>query len=462
MDWYEYYEGILCVNGGWLYKVAQVLTFTQYKTYTVRGPFIVRRKGGGKGRPALIEWRSLQQAFRERIIARYGDPEKQMVRNRLTRYLERDAEAEQYFSAFRLGNGDYLPADNKAQYAAEAAILNALHEMVGRLRGRLKTLGGGASGLWEKASALVNELDTVQWPHKLPRHARSLRRKLNMYKQHWYYALIHKNFCNKNSEKVNEDAKLWLIARWSDRVRRVATLSQLFEEYNEKACAAGWKLLCDEKTIYNFLYDEKITGLWYGHRHGELKAKERNLYQFSTRMPAVRDALWYGDGTRLNYFYRDARGKVKTCQVYEVMDAYSEVFLGYHISPTEDFAAQYAAYKMALQTAGHRPYQIGFDNQGGHKKLQAGKFLAEIARIAIRTQPYNAKSKTIESAFNRFQQRYLAQDWFFSGQNITARKASSRPNLEMIEANREHLPTLQRSRFSMRVGVRSGMKRPTP
>lgn len=443
VDWYEYYDGTLCVHGGWLYKSARVLTFTRYKSYTQRGPFIIRRKGGGRGRPALIEWRSLHESYRQAIISRYGDPEKQAVRNRLTRCLKRDAEAERYFNAFQLDNGDYLPVANKAQYTAEAAILNALHELVSRIRGRRKTLGGGTAGLWEKAVGMVRELDKAQWPHKLPTNARSLRRKLNHYKQYGYDALVHKNFCNKNSEKVNEDAKLWLVARWSDRVKRVATLSQLFEAYNEKAEQEGWKKLCDEKTIYNFLYDEKITGLWYGYRHGELKFRERNSYQFSTRMPAVRDALWYGDGTKLNYFYRDADGKVKTCQVYEVMDAYSEVLLGYHISPTEDFAAQYTAYKMALQVAGHRPYQIGVDNQGGHKKLEAGRFLDKIARIAIKTQPYNAKSKTIESVFNRFQQRYLAQDWFFSGQNITAKKASSRANLEMIEANREHLPTLE-------------------
>ena len=443
MDWCEHYEGILCVKGGWLYKVAEVFSYYQYKNYTQRGPFVVRRRGGGRGRPALIEWRSIPEDYRQQLIERYGNPEESRIPSLLEGYLEQDAAASKYYKAYRLDSGGGLPGAHIAQYSTEAAILNAVHQMVSQTRGRRHTLGGQAGGLWEKASELVNDLDRSRWPHKLPGQVRSLRRKLKSYQAGGYEGLIHKNFCNKNSEKVNEQAGLWLVARWSDRVRRAATLSQLFEEYNQRAAQQGWKKLENPKTLYNFLYDEKIIGLWYGYRHGELKAKERNLYQFSTKLPQLRDALWYGDGTKLNYFFLGEGGKVQTCQVYEVMDAYSEVLLGYHISPQEDFAAQYAAYKMALQYAGHRPYQIGCDNQGGHKKLESGNFLNKICKLAIKTQPYNGKSKTIESAFGRFQSKYLARDWFFTGQNITAKKTSSQANLEMIQVNKANLPSLE-------------------
>ena len=57
-------------------------------------------------------------------------------------------------------------------------------------------------------------------------------------------------------------------------------------------------------------------------------------------------------------------------------------------------------------------------------------------------QPYNGKSKTIESAFGRFQTQFLAQEWNYTGQNITATKVSSHPNMEFILANPDKLPTL--------------------
>jgi hypothetical protein len=98
---------------------------------------------------------------------------------------------------------------------------------------------------------------------------------------------------------------------------------------------------------------------------------------------------------------------------------------------------------MAVKIAGHRPYQIGFDNQGGHKKLKSGNFLSKLARISIKTQPYNGKSKTIESAFNRFQSQFLKQDWFFTGQNIQAKAIESKSNMENIMANKHNLPTLE-------------------
>jgi hypothetical protein len=134
---------------------------------------------------------------------------------------------------------------------------------------------------------------------------------------------------------------------------------------------------------------------------------------------------------------------MQTCQVYEVIDTFSEVLLGYHISKTEDYEAQYFAYKMAAKTSGHRPYQIGFDGQGGHKKLQSGEFLTKLARLSIKTQPYNGKSKTIESIFGRFQQQFLKRDWFFTGQNITTKLQESKANMEFILANQRELPSLE-------------------
>lgn len=135
--------------------------------------------------------------------------------------------------------------------------------------------------------------------------------------------------------------------------------------------------------------------------------------------------------------------------VYEVVDAYSEVLLGYYISDHENFEAQYNAYRMAVQVSGHKPYEIVHDNQGGHKRLEKEKgkkepgFFDLICHVHRPTAPYSGQSKTIESIFNRFQQQELNKDWRFTGMNITAKKESSRPNLEFVEANKDKLFTLE-------------------
>jgi hypothetical protein len=62
--------------------------------------------------------------------------------------------------------------------------------------------------------------------------------------------------------------------------------------------------------------------------------------------------------------------------------------------------------------------------------------------LAINTQPIHGRSKTIESIFGRFQSAYLHRDWFFTGQNVTAKKLESKANMEFILSNKANLPTL--------------------
>lgn len=438
---FEYHQNTLCVQSGWLIE-SDILSESNYKQLSFRNVLNVMRRAC-RYTPALVEFDSIPERFKKEIIEKVGDPYQTAKHIQFRDYLQQDAKAIEFFNNYTVPDGTALPEKNKQEYAANAAIFNAIDEIISNKLAKRKALGTTKTNIWQKLAGIISELPQHQWPHKLPKNARRLKEKFTTYKNEGYESLIHSGFCNKNSEKINDDAKMWLIARYADRIDKVANVLQLWNEYNARAKEEGWKRLKDEMTVYNFLNQEDIKPLWYGHRFGELKAKEKYTYFHKTKLPQMRDSLWYSDGTKLNYYYIDANGKMATCQVYEVMDAFSEVFLGYHISKTEDYEAQYYAYKMAAKTAGHRPYQIGFDGQGGHNKLKAGEFLTKMARLSIKTQPYNGKSKTIESAFGRFQQQFLKRDWFFTGQNITAKKDESRANMEFILANTASLPTLE-------------------
>lgn len=437
---FEYYNNKLCVQGGWLYGESAIMSQNNFRRLSRLYFNTIRR--ACKNTPALIEFESIPERFRKVIIDQFGDPYATTKHIQFKDYLEFDTKAADYFKNYTLDNGEALPERNIKEYIANSIILNAVQKLTTNAIARRKALGGNQSKVWHKIAEIIQDLPKHTYPHSLPKNVRRLKQKNKTYLIDGYLSLIHKGFCNKNSEKINDDAKYFILSRWADRVNKIATIAQLHEEYNELAAIEGWKLLKEKDTIYNYLNQEHIKNMWWGYRYGELKAKEKYTYHHSTKMPTMRDSLWYSDGTKLNYYYQDENGKTATCQVYEVMDAFSEVFLGYHISKTEDYEAQYFAYKMAAQTAGHKPYQIGFDNQGGHKKLEAGEFLTKIARLSIKTQPYNGKSKTIESAFGRFQQQFLKREWFFTGMNITTKKNESKANMEFILANKKNLPTL--------------------
>lgn len=268
-----------------------------------------------------------------------------------------------------------------------------------------------------------------------------LQEKVREYSRRGAICLISEKIGNGNTAKITEEGGNWLIARFASPVARLS-VRQLLTIYNDEAAGKGWKQIKSVRTIEMFLNRSDVKPLWYGARYGELKAKEKFVRQHKTILPSCRDVLWYSDGTKLNLYYRNEKGEIATCQVYEVMDAYSEVFLGYHVSQTEDYQAQYNAFKMAIKVAGYKPYELRFDNQGGHRKLVSGDFLKRLSHLAIRTAPYNGKSKTIESAFGRFQQGYL-RPWNSTGQNVTTKKIESKANVEFIEANKENLPSLK-------------------
>jgi hypothetical protein len=437
---FQYFNNILAVEIGVLCETG-ILSMPNLKLLRHRGKVNQLRRAC-KGVSGLLEYASLPERFRTVIEERFGDPRLTTKHNRFIDQLELDTKANEFFNAYTLDNGYPLPEKAKAEYISNAVVLNAIQEVINNRSARVHSLGGKISKIWDNLALIVSELPRHTYPHSLPLNVRRLKDKYFAYKKDGYQSLVHKGYCNKNSEKINDAAKPWLLARWADRVNRCATYKQLFGEYNKLAVENGWKKLTNPDTLKTYLNQEQLVHLWHGNRFGEKKSKEKFTLHISTKMPSMRDSLWYSDGTKLNLFYQDAEGKISTCQVYEVMDAFSEVFLGFHISQTENYEAQYGAYKMAVQVAGHRPYEIRYDNQGGHKKLETGNFLKTLAHLSIKAQPYNGKSKSIESAFGRFQQQYLKQYWFFTGQNITAKKDESKANLEFIQANKASLPTL--------------------
>ena len=465
----EYINNILCLRASWLFEEG-IMSESNYKMLAYRRKLRIMRRAC-LNTPALVAYESIPDKYKTAIKAKIGDPYKAAAKSTLAELIQPDEKAQKYYRTYTLESGEHLPADIQREYCTNAEILNALHIVITDRSASRKAIGGKLTSVWSKLADSVLNLDKTTFKHSLPENDRRLQDKYKKYigtnGERNYESLVHGNWCNNSSEKLTPEAKLWIISRWSSMINRVTTLEQLKNEYNLMSEAQGWKQLKTENTLYRFLHLPEIESLWYGSRYGELKFKEKFIYQQKTILPTMRDSLWYSDGTKLNYFYgyRDEqnRYKVGTTSVYVVMDVYSEKFLGYYISDTEDYIAQYNAYRMALQTSGFKPYQITFDNQGGHKKLQAGDFLSQLsARLSIPTKPYNGKSKTIESAFGRFQSQILKQDWFFTGQNITSKSDESRANMEFITANRHNLPSKDEVKevFKRRLNEWNNGKRP--
>lgn len=425
-----------------------------------RHPELRVSRAGGLGTRALIDYYRLRECYRQRYEERYGDPGELLRKSILQARLKvvTDNDARRFFERFTYekgGRNTNLSREAIEEYTVNASVLNRLIELIDDNRIYRKALNGPAQNLEATIGDVYEEMREA-YGHTLPGNMRRLSARIKTYRKEGYHSLLSGKIGNSNTTVITPEVGRYLVSlkRSSDPVY---TNQQIFDEYNRHAEKVNdrnrgkegfqeWKPLKSLQSLTQYLKRPDVEPLWYDAVHGELASHQRYSRKNQTQMPTMRDSLWYGDGTKLNLYYKewvDGKGwQARTMQVYEVIDAYSEVLLGYHISETEDYEAQYHAYRMAIQTSGHKPYELVHDNQGGHKKI--GGFLDKIAAAVHRpTAPYSGQSKTIESVFGRFQAQILHKDWRFTGQNITAKKSTSRPNLERIRANVDKLYTLE-------------------
>lgn len=442
----EYYNKALCMTYEELTSGDDpVIRGATLRQNVYRGNIQSAHRGGGEGGYALYIYSSFPEKYKQRWVERNGDPEEQMHKEMIRSKVQKDEDAEKFFENYRYDkNGENVPLPDivQTEYVRNASVLNTLLRDLNRLTSSTNKLNGGRRNLWEILLSTC-ELLREEYKHTLPGSVGRLKALMAKYRPNNYVILISGKYGNKNTLKIDEEAGRFLIALKRSRVP-VYTDMQIFEEYNRVAPDKEWKLLKSPRSLREWLNSPRIEPLWYDAVYGEMKAHQRYGRKHKTELPFRRDSLWYGDGTKLNLYYKDENGNVRTTQVYEVIDAYSEVFLGFHISDHEDNEAQYHSYRMALQVSRHKPYELVHDNQGGHKKLErvSGGILSKISHIHRPTAPNNPQSKTIEAIFGRFQSQVLHKDWRFTGQNITTKKESSRPNLEFIEANKDQLYTL--------------------
>lgn len=441
----EYFNKILCVTFDELAGGDNpVIAGSTLMKNVQRGNVQCARQGKGEGNYALYVYASLPVKYRMKFEEKYGKPADVLKQQELKDWVREDGKAREFFEVFEYDlNGVQTRLSQKLidEYTSNATVLGLLWQKMNELTATTHALGGGRrSDLWDIIFAQSEKLREVT-KHTLPKNLSRLKEKMSQFKKDGYGTLISGKIGNKNTLKITEEASRRLIALKRSRVP-VLTDSQIFETFNAEAEGKGWKPLKSIRSLKTWLDSAAIEPLWHDAVYGEMSAHQKFDRRHKTQLPTMRDALWYGDGTKLNLYYRDDDGKVRTTSVYEVIDAATETFLGFHISDNEDYEAQYMSYRMAIQVSGHKPYEIVHDNQGGHKKLQNQQFFDKLCHIHRTTAPYNGASKTIESVFGRFQQQVLHKDWRFTGQNIKAKKANSRANLEFIEANKDKLYTL--------------------
>lgn len=434
----EMYGKIRCVTFPELVSQGGILSISNYKKKVREGKLRVIRPGKGAGSCALIDYQSLPELIRQAYDKLYPNALEDMKEQFMSHTIKSDTRAIEFYKTYE----PRISIERQAEYVLNAEVMNEMMRVEKETEAMHKKCGYTRKSIvWEAVLGTCEKL-REQYGHTLPVNAARLREKFNAYKRLEYVALVNRNTGNQAARIIlPEEARLLLKLRRSIVPRY--TEAQIFDEYNRQAAMRELNTIKSLTTVKNYLNDPAVMPMWYAAVYGMQKWKAKYTSLLKTGLPQMRDSLWYGDGTKLNLYYKNEQGKMCTTNVYEVMDVYSETLLGYDIAPTETFDCQYRAYRMAIETAGNRPYEIVTDNQGGHSKLAAQGFFQKLTILHKPTMPYNGNSKTIENAFYRFQAQVLHKIWHFTGQNVNTKKLNSKPNIEFIEQNAYALPTLE-------------------
>jgi hypothetical protein len=274
----------------------------------------------------------------------------------------------------------------------------------------------------------------------LPSHPNALRRKVREYREKGPICVVPVGkFGNQNTVKISEEQRNYLISLYSGHQKPSMELVAML--YNKHAESVGWPRIAPSTVRYTFRPGTELRQIAEFHRDPQIH-KQKYLHSISTKKASKRNLLWESDGTKLNLFYRDEKGKVRAdLEIYLVADSASEMILGYHFSHSEDHATVYAAYRMAINRAGVRPDQVLFDNGGAHNAKVTKEFISRIAHNSFQTRPYNGQSKTIEKTIGMWQDQVLRLQPSFTGMNITAKADDSRANMAWLKDNPDQIPT---------------------
>ena len=357
----EMYGKNICVSCRELVE-SGIISKPTYDKYVNQGKLTVARRGA-RNREALVYYDTMYPPVRVAYDTKNPEAKEHLQEQLRKRQsfpmnirLKSDDKAVEFYKT-------YIPKisiERQKEYVLNAKVMNAMIVQETGLRNKHSEHGYTHKRLVRNTVISLCEELRRSFNHTLPKSESRLMEKFEDYKKRSYVALVSGTTGNQSARKIGPREGRILL-----RLRRskfpVYTDMQIFDEFNRIVTERNARATREEdklkpvespQTVINYLYKTGIKLWWYGVVHGEIAFKNEFMPQFDTKLPQMPNTLWYGDGTKLNLYYKDYDKKNKrmvarTIDVYEVMDACSEVFLGYSFG-AENFLTQYEAYRMAL------------------------------------------------------------------------------------------------------------------
>lgn len=449
----EYYNNILCASSKQLVKSDENPNgFTSYsnlhKMCKRSGKLTVVRPGKGKDNVLLIDFSSLPTEWQTKLKELHPSPEKQAEAKPFKDRIVIDEKAKDFFRDYTV-EGEYLPERLQKEYTHNASILNAVKEIYQKLVDIRSRNGKPIRNFWKKTAEAI-EVIKSEFTHTLPKNDRSFQRVYNEYIKEGYVSLISGRVGNKNSEKITGEILEWLTTEMANGRQSIDMIAM---RYPAIAREKNWEINITPMAFRKRVSQPEIAQMIALKRHGRKGFRKLFGHTFKLKKAQYANDIWVSDGTALSWYYKvPVYGKKGTllhykpamATTYVVMDACSRKFLGWSTKEginKENFEMQLEAYRMALRNAGAKPYQLLFDNQGGHKNTESREFYSKLAHVYFPTRAHRPSGKPVEQGFKDFQTLKLSEFPFWSGFGRPSHSnLNYAPNMEDIEKNVDTLP----------------------
>ncbi len=267
---------------------------------------------------------------------------------------------------------------------------------------------------------------------RLPKNAASCYRNQVAYEKDGILSLISGKYGNICTQKVGDEQLQVLIDLYSDA--RKPDYHRVTGWYNDAVVRMGWTTkggkpaTISESCVKFNLKIPEAQQVWYLARHGYEAWKNVFGYTILRFRPSMRDAVWCGDGTKVNLYYRTPEGMAAKLNVYAIVDGYSGYWLGWDICEKEDSGSIQRAFRMALQRSGYvLPFQMQYDGDSSNN------YYKRLDTLHFPAMPNNGQSKIIERCFKTLQEGFMRSADEFTGMNITATSINSKVNKDFIE-----------------------------
>lgn len=415
-------------------------------------------------RKVLIEFETLKQDHKDRIVRRYGNPYDRLAKEPIKNMVTKDLKAEEYFLAFRYDQNKSLPIATVNQLVTAASWLNMLVKAKASKKEIKKLLNLSVADFFVKVCEIIKE-DSIE----LPASYKRLTEKMSDFEAEGYASLVSKHYGNTRAKKVaSELAESLLLELLSQPYHDDVVICR---NYNRWAVENGHDAITPA-TVGNWRRNNShlITAqkngskAWYN-THGKQVMRKRPSAPLLLIGSDDNDLDLYFQKEQLNgkghltvnYFHR--------FKLIVVMDAFNDYILGYAQADTVTADLVRLAFVDAMhhikQLTGnwYLPHQLQTDNWG---KGTLTPFYQSIATYTPATAKV-ARAKYIEQAFGVKWHQALKVYPNYAGQNITAKAKINEdhlalqkkdfPSIEFAPQQIEHFISIMRNTVNDSTGL---------